>query len=105
MVISCCTCQKEETKCFEVEYLIDTVCRDFKFVPIHVFFPPNVPSQISEFTKKWFFQVWYVGEVYGLCQRQYVAYKIRTIYIFLNFAFSCAVDQMLRKKDMSKGDA
>ena len=51
MVISC---QKGEKECMWVKYLIYVFCRNFKFFVIFAFFPPNLYSQISEFTKNVF---------------------------------------------------
>ena len=52
MVILCSTCEKEEKECIQVKYLIYKVCRDFKFVVIYAFFPPNVHSQSFGVKKK-----------------------------------------------------
>ena len=61
MVISCSSCQKKKTSCFQVEYLIHAVCRHFKYVIIYAFFPPNLPSQNFRVHKKWFFHSLILG--------------------------------------------
>ena len=56
--MSCSTCQKEEKECMWAKYLIYVVCRDFKFIAIYSFFPPNPYSQnFRVHIKMVFFQV------------------------------------------------
>ena len=66
MVISCSTCQKEEKECLYVKDLIYAVCRNFKFVVIYMFFPPNVHFQNFRVHKKLFFSRSDLQEVGGM---------------------------------------
>ena len=55
MIMSYSYSQKEEKNLFGLNIWSTLFCCVFKFVVIHMFFPPNLKPKISEFTKKWFF--------------------------------------------------
>ena len=56
MVISCCTCKKEEKECKHVKHFIYVVLSQFQICRnLRVSFSQICIPKISKFTTKWFF--------------------------------------------------